>query len=469
VSFRLSIRQFVRPAWLLPLTLLGLVCLPGCEDQYNENMVFPVRTDPVILKINEVGLLIGEVPEPDPPGQLPLMTMKGLQDPRNLFHLQLDEAAHGTTEAREQAEKELKEKREKLKGYLFDPADLSAERRSELQSVLQEIFGTPAHPQVNLKAISGTTKQAAVLEKRLGQQVKRLRLDEETLKEGGRLYRLHCMQCHGLTGDGRGPTSRWVNPHPRDYRAGVFKFQSVNQSDGKTRAPRRADLFRTIKFGVEGTTMPAHNLLPDHEIDTMVSYVIFLSVRGQTELETLQGLSDAKAEVNIRASVFGAKPGKGGKVAKILDYWNESQLATLPTAQSFSLAIKPGPYVTNTPEQVSASVLRGKDLFAVNCGKCHNDYGRQALYKMDTVGWGILVRPANLTTGVYRGGRRPIDLYWRIHSGINGAAMPPLGKFTDEDGNTTGVLDPDQIWDVVNFLQALPYPAMQRQYGIRIN
>ena len=27
-------------------------------------------------------------------------------------------------------------------------------------------------------------------------------------------------------------------------------------------------------------------------------------------------------------------------------------------------------------------------------------------------------------TGVYRGGMRPIDLYYRIHAGINGAPMP---------------------------------------------
>ena len=158
-----------------------------------------------------------------------------------------------------------------MREYFFDPTTLSAEQRSELQTLLQETFGKPSHPRLDVQSPAAA------------KQLERVRLDEETLKEGSRLYRLHCMQCHGLTGDGRGPTARWVNPHPRDYRVGSFKFQSVNQSDGNPRAPRREDLFRTIKFGVEGTTMPAHNLLPDHEIDAMVSYVIFLSVRGQTD------------------------------------------------------------------------------------------------------------------------------------------------------------------------------------------
>ena len=32
--------------------------------------------------------------------------------------------------------------------------------------------------------------------------------------------------------------------------------------------------------------------------------------------------------------------------------------------------------------------------------------------------------PNNLNRGIYKGGRRPIDIYWRIAKGINGAKMP---------------------------------------------
>ena len=56
---------------------------------------------------------------------------------------------------------------------------------------------------------------------------------------GSKHFRLHCLHCHGLTGDGRGPSGKWLNPHPRDYRQGLFKFQSVNQAaDGTIRPPR---------------------------------------------------------------------------------------------------------------------------------------------------------------------------------------------------------------------------------------
>ena len=32
-----------------------------------------------------------------------------------------------------------------------------------------------------------------------------------------------------------------------------------------------------------------------------------------------------------------------------------------------------------------------------------------------------------------------------------------------------GPLNSDQIWDLVNFLQVLPYPEMRRKYGIEID
>jgi mono/diheme cytochrome c family protein len=81
------------------------------------------------------------------------------------------------------------------------------------------------------------------------------------------------------------------------------------------------------------------------------------------------------------------------------------------------------------------------------CIKCHTDYGRQVNFKYDD--WGTLVRPRDLTAGNYRGGRRPIDLYWRIKGGIEASGMARAGLDKDKD-----------IWDVVNFVQALPYPQM---------
>ena len=56
-------------------------------------------------------------------------------------------------------------------------------------------------------------------------------------------------------------------------------------------------------------------------------------------------------------------------------------------------------------------------------------------------------RSRNLHLGIYRGGRRPVDLYRRIYAGINGTPMPELRL----------ALKPNEIWDLVNYVRSLPY------------
>ena len=61
--------------------------------------------------------------------------------------------------------------------------------------------------------------------------------------------------------------------------------------------------------------------------------------------------------------------------------------------------------------------------------------------------WGTKVSPRDLTEGVYRGGRRLEDTFLRIHQGIQASAMPAFEQS----------LKPEQIWDLVRFIRALPY------------
>ncbi len=85
----------------------------------------------------------------------------------------------------------------------------------------------------------------------------------------------------------------------------------------------------------------------------------------------------------------------------------------------------------------SAETLPSKEDYVVRTKK---------LWADSTDEWGNPLRPANLNLGRYKGGRRPIDIYWRISNGVNGAKMPGHSK-----------VPPEQIWDLVNFVLALPY------------
>src|SRR4029077_17957950 len=116
-----------------------------------------------------------------------------------------------------------------------------------------------------------------------------LRLDPALLAQGSKAYRVQCLHCHGLTGDGQGPTAPWVNPPPGDYRLGRFKFTSSSQDEGE-RKPRREDLLRTLREGIEGSSMPAFRLLPDNDLEALVSYVMHLSMRGEAEAGTIQDI-----------------------------------------------------------------------------------------------------------------------------------------------------------------------------------
>jgi mono/diheme cytochrome c family protein len=305
-----------------------------------------------------------------------------------------------------------------LGGRTFDPAAARADHRDALNDFLAEAFGTPAAPALRDEAAD------------------RLGLTPDRLAEGGKLYRRHCLQCHGMTGDGRGPTGLWIDPHPRDFRRGSFKF--VSTGDGGK--PSRADLMRTIGEGLKGTAMPAFRLLPENERDLMAGYVTFLSVRGQVEFQTLAAvLLEDESETGVDGDPTGFAR---DRLRATLADWDRA--AAAPAGPT------PPPEADDTARQSPeylASVRRGHELFTggVGCAKCHEDYGRKATYRYDV--WGTVVRPADLTVGGYKGGDRPEDLYHRVRGGIQPVGMPSHPALTD-----------GQVWDLVRFVRALPRP-----------
>src|SRR5262249_42525174 len=102
---------------------------------------------------------------------------------------------------------------------------------------------------------------------------------------GYAIYRRNCLHCHGVSGAGDGPTAPFLYPIPRDYRRGIFKFTST-PSGAK---PHRDDLRPTIKYGLPGTSLPAFEpLLTESEIEQVIEYVMFLSMRGETELALIE-------------------------------------------------------------------------------------------------------------------------------------------------------------------------------------
>ena len=378
---------------MLPMVLL--LGVAGCDDGYSDAVVYGVRTDPMKAVVG--GL---EPIQPDRPGQLPMLKIMDLENEQNPFYASNKENSLVDT------------------GKFIDPMMASSADREQIRKALDELFGTPASPKVG--KIDDDSR-------------KLLHLKDDTLAKGSKLYRLHCVHCHGVTGDGRGPTARWVNPHPRDYRQGRFKFQSINAAnDDKTKTPHRDDLMRVLEHGIEGTAMPSFVLLPTDDREALVSYVIHLSMRGQTEFETFkESFEYKKADKSLRLK-------QSGSIKVLVDDWyNSYVLKSWVDSQKKEnqIPIPPFPFDPNDADLFKESVLRGKEIFTnppkkYNVGNnacltCHIDFGRRSKFKEDI--WGTFSKPNNLIQGVFRGGRRPIDLYRRIHSGIDPSGMIAFG------------------------------------------
>ena len=46
---------------------------------------------------------------------------------------------------------------------------------------------------------------------------------------GKKVYEIYCVTCHGPAGDGQGPVGKTLQPPPRDFTKGDFKFGGKDQ------------------------------------------------------------------------------------------------------------------------------------------------------------------------------------------------------------------------------------------------
>jgi len=372
-------------------------------------------------------------------------------------------------------------------------------QRQTVADVLEAMFGTPDEP---------ISPQGSEID------VRKLRMaagpvwsDEEGGKHG--LYRRHCAHCHGISGDGHGPTALILNPYPRDYRPGIFKFKSTERAA----RPTDEDLTRIVKQGIPGTAMPSFALLPPTEVEALVEYVKYLSIRGQMELALEEfafneELPDPAENAEVRTAI-------SEMLTTVVDGWKEAnekvmrpEDAVIPPAQ-------------RSPEEILASVDKGRALFygtKANCFTCHGPTGLGDGQQTDFDDWTKIQRgfiddlralpdsiqasrknlenqqgderknaetrleeqglelterqlvaehflphrnaiPRNLREGVYRGGRRPIDIFWRISAGIPGTPMPAA----------PATLTQEEIWQIVDYVHSLPFEPASRPLARPVN
>ncbi|HEY2253060.1 MAG TPA: cytochrome c, partial [Planctomycetaceae bacterium] len=192
--------------------------------------------------------------------------------------------------------------------------DLIPEARDAVDQVLSENFGAPNRLIAWEKFPIDYGKPDPLAEKNDPHAEAGWRL-----KEGRNLYMIHCQHCHGTTGDGKGPTSRFLNPRPRDYRHGTFKFKSTLRAV----KPSRQDLRHILEQGIPGTYMPSFVLLGEEKLGLVIDYVRWLSIRGNTEIRLTAELAALGAMKKDRDRAINEGKTKADVVAEIKKSVNE--------------------------------------------------------------------------------------------------------------------------------------------------
>ena len=362
--------------------------------------------------------------------------------------------------------------------------------RTRVDDLVSILFGTPDDPKIPiLFSQEDPASQLFDLDK-LQMAAGAVASGREGEPAG--LYREHCAQCHGITGDGAGPTAGFLRPYPRDFRMGKFKFKSTPLGV----PPTDADLKSVLRNGIQGTGMPSFRLLDDQEIEALVQYVKYLSVRGQYERFLIGQLSDLEESEFVELSDLDAAQlpdwiqepnaeseqsldSKSSLVQSLVhDNLIENELLeSWLTAEERVSKVPPAP-ASLVAEHADHTQLvdLGRTLFAgkASCVQCHGANGlgdgQTENYDAWTKDWlsvpGVklnepkthreflaagklkpqTIRPRNLRLPGFRGGGEPETLYRRIRYGIEGTPMP-----------SSSVLTPDEIWALVAYVMQMPY------------
>jgi len=367
------------------------------------------------------------------------------------------------------------------------------------QWVLAELFGTPDEPRIPAAfEKDGELKSLVTID-----HLQAASGDE--LLEGRGLYRQHCARCHGITGNGRGETAALIEPYPRDFRPGIFKYKSTRRGS----KPLKSDLAKVIRHGVAGSSMVAEyrldddtlGPLPDEAIEKLVDYVIYLSIRGETERALID---EAALELDLEGGERLIDPSLAASgseefadqwelieeiVEEVAFSWLEAEDEIVEVEIPEGLPI-PGSHeelvamlAGDSGETLKQSIERGRELFVgtvASCSKCHGTSGRgdgqEADYDDWTKDWttriglkpdqqsdlipliargGLpprTIKPRNFEEGVFRGGADPEDLYRRLNQGIAGTPMPAVTL-------VSGQLEEEDIWHLINFVRSLEKPA----------
>ncbi|MFQ5735578.1 MAG: ethylbenzene dehydrogenase-related protein [Thermodesulfobacteriota bacterium] len=226
------------------------------------------------------------------------------------------------------------------------------------------------------------------------------------VEKGRTVYERLCWWCHGREGEGDGPAARYLNPPPRDFTMGEYKWKST----------------------------PYDEIMPtDEDYRRMIA-----GVRRHDTIPGWDGLNNTS--MPGWADVLG-----GAEISDVIAYIKS--LAEMEAPEAPAVAFK-------SVSSTRGSLERGRELYLDRCSGCHGRKGRGDGEKRLKDDWGARTWPRDLTKGwTFRAGSDAGAVYTRITVGIPGTQMPSFA-----DPVSKKVMTDEQRRDVANYVVSLNAP-----------
>ncbi|MEE8335680.1 MAG: c-type cytochrome [Candidatus Neomarinimicrobiota bacterium] len=192
------------------------------------------------------------------------------------------------------------------------------------------------------------------------------------LLQGEEVYSSYCSACHGVAGDGKGPAAAAMNPAPRDFTNGVYKFRSTPSGA----LPTDEDLIKVINKGIPGTWMPGwKGIISEKQSRAVISFIkMFLNAES---------------------------------------VWDQPL---------------PAPYLSEiAPEKSPDLINNGHGYYLLfDCWTCHGFEGKGKGPSSKTLkdSRGKLIKSKDLTRKDYKAGFTPHDIRKTFLTGLSGTPMP---------------------------------------------
>lgn len=230
---------------------------------------------------------------------------------------------------------------------------------------------------------------------------------QDELELGKKVYFKRCVWCHGVTGEGDGPSADRLFTRPRNFIQGTFKIRTTDSGE----LPFDSDLIETVTNGLQGSAMPAWGeFLKKKEIEAVVQFV-------KTLVQDRSFNDDDEEELFLQD--FGDNP------------WGTK-----------------GPHHFGIPKE---DIEAGREIFIRSkCFECHGMEGRGEGNSTMKDDWGFPIVAANWREcWNFRGSRRdpynPFNIVRAVSTGLNGTPMP---NFKDS-------ITVEERWKLAAFVNSL--------------